>query len=161
MQSFLECGICLEQFNESKRKPVVLPCGHTICIPCISLMAKDNSVECPFDHKKHEVKIEDLPINFQVLGFLDAKPSSDTESTKSAETVKAVKIEEEQQEEKPEKVIKKEEEEEKQQEPDESNKDVPEDLLNLQQPEKPKANPDGEFWPEQENQAPQQAQPAQ
>ncbi|XP_072036558.1 uncharacterized protein [Amphiura filiformis] len=36
----LECHICSEVFDDSDRKPKVLPCQHTFCLACLRKMAK-------------------------------------------------------------------------------------------------------------------------
>jgi hypothetical protein len=35
MNKKIECPICFESFNSDKRKPMMLPCNHTFCEPCL------------------------------------------------------------------------------------------------------------------------------
>ncbi len=41
-----ECSLCIESYDESKRKPLCLvPCGHTLCKHCTNQLVSN---ECPF-----------------------------------------------------------------------------------------------------------------
>jgi len=45
----MQCGICFENFDHSKRKPfAMIPCTHTLCIECIN---KLNEKICPICNK--------------------------------------------------------------------------------------------------------------
>ena len=45
----MQCGICFENFDHSKRKPfAMIPCTHTLCIECID---KLNEKICPICNK--------------------------------------------------------------------------------------------------------------
>lgn len=85
MQSLLECGICLETFDANAKKPVVLPCGHTVCKQCVSQISKNkNTLGCPFCKKQHVVKVEDLPVNYQVLGAIGTTAGGDAKAAGGA-----------------------------------------------------------------------------
>lgn len=45
----LICGICKEQYNNNKKKPILLTCGHTLCLACINFYkeAGKEEIECP------------------------------------------------------------------------------------------------------------------
>ena len=78
MQSLLECGICLENFSTNDKKPVCLPCGHTVCKSCVSQMCKSgNSVTCPFCKKVHKTKVEDLPVNYMIIGAIEQQKENE------------------------------------------------------------------------------------
>jgi len=53
------CGICFELYDENYHHPFLLPCGHVLCLTCITALAKKedfNCVVCPNDRLKHEIK---------------------------------------------------------------------------------------------------------
>ena len=58
------CGICTDMYDE-KRRPILLPCGDTICNKCVSkLMYAEKSFFCPFD--RSFIKLNECKINFRV-----------------------------------------------------------------------------------------------
>ena len=70
----LECGICLELFQDPRN----LPCLHTFCRECIqrSLNETDHSLKCPVCRAKHELSDEGaglLPVNQYALQELPLK----------------------------------------------------------------------------------------
>lgn len=47
LESMLTCPVCLDKYNQTKRRPMVLvPCGHTICNSCYGKLTVNN---CPID----------------------------------------------------------------------------------------------------------------
>ncbi len=63
----IPCDNCGEMYDNDKRKPICLPCGHTFCKSCLNEIWKRLSyIKCPQDNKKHFLKIDDFPINFLV-----------------------------------------------------------------------------------------------
>ncbi|XP_061443667.1 E3 ubiquitin-protein ligase NHLRC1 [Rhineura floridana] len=47
----LECKVCFEKYNQQKkRRPRNLPCGHVMCLECVTSLAHPRSfkLECPF-----------------------------------------------------------------------------------------------------------------
>lgn len=44
----MNCGVCLEPFDETLRRPKSLPCGHSYCLACLQSLQRK---ECPFDRK--------------------------------------------------------------------------------------------------------------
>ena len=63
----MECGVCVKLFTIHGKKPVSLPCGHTLCQQCAQNKAQNEQVVCPYDNKVHPVKPDDLPINQEIL----------------------------------------------------------------------------------------------
>jgi hypothetical protein len=49
----LDCGVCLERFNEASRAPLLLTCGHTYCAACLgglikgAVAAGSGKITCP------------------------------------------------------------------------------------------------------------------
>jgi len=73
MDQLKECSICCEVFNEDDHRPLVLPCGHTLCKECINTIISglwNPTVECPICRKTHSVATSQLPTNFVVLDLL-------------------------------------------------------------------------------------------
>lgn len=66
-QLFL-CQICSHAFDQKVRRPLCLPCGHTICKECTKMIAVSNIRGlCPFDRKELPLDINGLPGNMGVL----------------------------------------------------------------------------------------------
>ena len=56
------CLICAENYNEQKKKPRILPCGHIICNECINNMARQTqftTIQCPQDSNIFRVTIRE------------------------------------------------------------------------------------------------------
>ena len=63
----MECPVCLENFS-TEFKPMILPCGHTICYDCVVMSLKKEDIECPTCRTVHRgVKLETLVVNYAVL----------------------------------------------------------------------------------------------
>lgn len=71
---YLRCKVCQELYSEEERKPIVMHCGHTLCLYCIKKMQTGNTVVCPFDKKKMTfVTCAELPVNWSILEVRRAK----------------------------------------------------------------------------------------
>ncbi|XP_023567821.1 E3 ubiquitin-protein ligase NHLRC1 [Octodon degus] len=48
--SLLECEVCCEQFDSGQRRPLHLPCGHVLCLDCVTRLAdaRSSALACPF-----------------------------------------------------------------------------------------------------------------
>lgn len=58
------CLICLEQYDDGERKPIILPCGHILCTACVRIMAhkrRYKSIKCPVDREKHIIRQTSIP----------------------------------------------------------------------------------------------------
>ena len=67
-----ECPICCEEYTNAEKKPIVMDCGHTICIICLSLIYRSQK-KCPFDKMKLNQRLETYPINWTFLEILNSK----------------------------------------------------------------------------------------
>lgn len=65
------CKICYERYNESDRKPKIMPCGHTVCEKCTSDLFKVRLCKCPWCSKP--VDMLSLKDNFEVLDAMSAQ----------------------------------------------------------------------------------------
>lgn len=67
-----ECNVCLDMYNEEKRRPRTLPCGHTFCTPCLTSVWRHNSVTCPTCRTKHKGihNINEVPISYIVEAMI-------------------------------------------------------------------------------------------
>lgn len=67
MERSFECPICLDQYS-SEVKPLLIPCGHTACIRCISSLKKQKILECPVCRTMHHnIEISVLSINYALI----------------------------------------------------------------------------------------------
>lgn len=66
--SCFACQICKKAFNPIERKPLCLPCGHTVCPMCLSTF-QSSSIKgiCPFDKKEFFKIIDSIPVNYALL----------------------------------------------------------------------------------------------
>ena len=72
----LNCKICLEDFNNSNHKPIiVMQCGHTFCLECVKQLKKQEFI-CPNDREP----ITNQKPNYALLDFLNFKDSNSTRS---------------------------------------------------------------------------------
>ncbi|EJW85199.1 hypothetical protein WUBG_03889, partial [Wuchereria bancrofti] len=73
------CRICSELFS-SKKLPINLACGHTICHNCLNEL---NTSSCPLDQTAISIPFEKLPPNLALLSilseFINTKPEIDQE----------------------------------------------------------------------------------
>lgn len=64
MGSPFECPICLNTFGGTENKPLIIPCGHTLCDECIEL--EDETIECPMCRQSF-TDIKSLPTNYALI----------------------------------------------------------------------------------------------
>jgi hypothetical protein len=71
-ESFIECPICLEEYGEETKVPLLLPCGHTLCNSCISTITPSfGSILCPICRAVFpESQRNELCKNFALLEVL-------------------------------------------------------------------------------------------
>jgi len=86
LEDIAECPICTEVYTD----PRVLPCVHTYCLKCIEAWSKGkqpgDELACPLCSKQFTLPsngISDLPKNFFVANFLQARTLSNFESKTS------------------------------------------------------------------------------
>lgn len=70
------CNICFNKYDDDKRTPLLLPCGHTFCKACCKKLLEpfdaqneddlpDNEIKCPVDsHKFQLVDERELAKNY-------------------------------------------------------------------------------------------------
>ena len=67
-----ECPICFEEYDSKLQKPVVMDCGHTICINCLKPIL-GNQRQCPFDKLPLKNNLNSYPVNWSYLEILNSK----------------------------------------------------------------------------------------
>lgn len=67
-----ECPICLEDYDNKAKKPIVMECGHSVCYSCLSAILR-SSRKCPFDKKDLRNQLQNYPINWSYLEILNSK----------------------------------------------------------------------------------------
>ena len=73
--SSIVCPVCLEAFDFSHMKPLILPkCGHTVCICCLKRIIKASQmIKCPVCRKTNPTDLTRLPVNYALLEFSQPK----------------------------------------------------------------------------------------
>jgi len=62
------CPVCTSLYNITDRKPLCLPCGHTLCKACVySCQTNVARGLCPFDRKDYLSISEFIPVNLALL----------------------------------------------------------------------------------------------
>lgn len=70
-EDFLSCSVCLENFNDHKRAPLILVCGHTFCADCIkSLLSAKSKIKCPNCNKEDSRDPKDLSKNYLITDIV-------------------------------------------------------------------------------------------
>ncbi len=71
----MDCTLCYDQFNQTERQPMILPCGHSFCKLCIDIVEQKNGVgmECPFKCKMLNQNYAKARINITVLDLIKKK----------------------------------------------------------------------------------------
>ncbi|KAK0393917.1 hypothetical protein QR680_000468 [Steinernema hermaphroditum] len=71
--SFLTCATCFCHFNQDVRKAKLLPCSHTVCLPCLRKMEEhtgERTLNCPSCRQSfsvpHSGTVDDLPPAFLI-----------------------------------------------------------------------------------------------
>lgn len=97
IEKFIECPLCLEQYDGENFVPRILPCSHTYCTFCLNQLAfiSDNN-QCEKSLSSQEIKLtcpqclnehvlngknnvsEAFPKNLALQQILDIKPHLDT-----------------------------------------------------------------------------------
>lgn len=67
------CTLCLEQYELKKHEPVMLPCGHTFCRPCLVREERAaKRLSCPScRYACSNTLALQLPMNFSMLTVSD------------------------------------------------------------------------------------------
>ena len=66
-QEDLECDICSENFTDDRHRPLILPCGHTICKSCCENLERKLPIRCPHDRRTFPGKrTGDFPTNVKL-----------------------------------------------------------------------------------------------
>lgn len=66
----MECNICLEEFDEKEKQPIVLECGHTLCRECVESIYNKNK-KCPIDGEEFKRSLHELKPNYALLELLE------------------------------------------------------------------------------------------
>lgn len=66
-----ECPICCEEYEGINIKPIVMDCGHTICIICLRPILR-NQKQCPMDKLPLKQSLESYPVNWSFLEILSS-----------------------------------------------------------------------------------------
>ncbi|XP_034243112.1 uncharacterized protein LOC117646342 [Thrips palmi] len=64
----MECNICMEKMNATERRPKCIPCGHTVCLHCLTRIS---SQICPECRQGFAGPPNSLPDNYFLLGLME------------------------------------------------------------------------------------------
>lgn len=68
MASIQKCPVCYEIYDKAVKLPICLPCGHTLCRPCLSkVKVSPGRGMCPYDRREFFSAIDFLPVNYALL----------------------------------------------------------------------------------------------
>ena len=79
----MECGVCLEEFDENEKQPIMLECGHTLCKECVESIY-DTRQQCPIDREEFKRPLEELKPNYALLELLEKFRAISLEEAKSS-----------------------------------------------------------------------------
>ena len=83
-----ECLICYEGYNDEKKCPRLLSCGHTFCSSCLERLLHGNSIDCP--KCRHAVAVptgvQGLLKNFALLDIVKEAPKEQAGHTEHTGT---------------------------------------------------------------------------
>ncbi|XP_066965290.1 uncharacterized protein [Macrobrachium rosenbergii] len=69
----LECGVCLELYNESSHIPRCLSCNHVLCTSCIIQLLRKGPLKCPFCrswHGRTVISSVDIPVHNRLMSMV-------------------------------------------------------------------------------------------
>ena len=83
-----ECSICYEGYNDEKKCPRLLSCGHSFCFSCLERLLHGNSIDCP--KCRHAVAVptgvQGLLKNFALLDIVKEAPKEQAGHTEHTGT---------------------------------------------------------------------------
>jgi len=78
-RSVLKCEICFNPYDANERKPMNLPCGHTVCNSCLAQIKSSGHFQCPFDRKEFNCN-DQIPVAYTLLAVIEAGNNHENES---------------------------------------------------------------------------------
>ncbi|XP_071542714.1 uncharacterized protein [Panulirus ornatus] len=90
-----ECDICLQCYNEGKRLPRNLSCGHTLCTSCIAQIVKRGPLKCPFCRSRHTERIlcpADVPLNDALVAMITEIAATSANNSDAALELSVLKL---------------------------------------------------------------------
>ncbi|KAG0722856.1 E3 ubiquitin-protein ligase rnf152 [Chionoecetes opilio] len=79
----MECNVCLENYNDGKRLPRTLYCGHTLCTQCLTQIMKSRPLKCPYcrasNHRGTVLCPADIPLHEELVTKLSEKGEDNEE----------------------------------------------------------------------------------
>ncbi|TNV76683.1 hypothetical protein FGO68_gene15381 [Halteria grandinella] len=76
-QNYL-CNICMNGYQTTEgRIPIVLTCGHTVCLVCAKEISKHTEFKCPFDKNQFpRGSLKNMPKNFALIELINEELQS-------------------------------------------------------------------------------------
>jgi hypothetical protein len=66
------CAICFYDYDRTSHRPKCFPCGHTICVDCLTDLSMP--LTCPFDREQINIPKDKIPDNYTVIDMLKPEP---------------------------------------------------------------------------------------
>ena len=72
MEELTLCSVCLEQYDNKDRAPLMLLCGHTYCRFCLNLIyARESGIVCPVDRQRDTRQLDKIPKNIAFMQLVE------------------------------------------------------------------------------------------
>ena len=83
------CILCFYQYNNNKKIPKILKCGHTFCLECLKriYIKNDGNFKCPTCRKECTEKPENLTTVFSLLHSEDPESTSESNTITESEAI--------------------------------------------------------------------------
>ncbi|XP_018021318.1 tripartite motif-containing protein 2-like isoform X2 [Hyalella azteca] len=75
------CNVCLNTFNSTNHKPLVLQCGHTYCLACLKDIEAAGKKLCPSCREEWRGESNELPISYMLIPGAKTAPKSSGDDT--------------------------------------------------------------------------------
>ncbi|XP_068206167.1 tripartite motif-containing protein 75-like [Palaemon carinicauda] len=91
MNPLFSCEFCGGCMGDEDKKPLVLPCGHTFCTPCVCEFFKGSNCKCPTCICQHHSRnVNSIPVNYTLLEIIKAESYSRDEKDTDLKTLPAL-----------------------------------------------------------------------
>ncbi len=72
LKDSLMCPVCYETYSPGDHDPLVLTCGHNICIRVLDKFYANKMIKCPQCNREHTYySKKDIPKNFALLNVME------------------------------------------------------------------------------------------
>ena len=91
----IKCEICTIQYDLQNFVPICIPCGHTMCFPCLrDKYKKHGKIICNKDEKTFSLKPDLYAKNYYIIKLLQNKKLSNSNNSRNSKSNTYVSTEE-------------------------------------------------------------------